>query len=102
MFRHIWLRRGRVDNDPHTVLREIDRVLATVVRRASAGLYRAAAGHGGRGARRPAQKTIGKEPASDPESLCEAVGEAARRIAGGPAAGLPGPGWKSTASACNA
>jgi indolepyruvate decarboxylase len=67
-------------NDPQTAMREIDRVLATVVRRRRPGyleLPRDLVGVVPDGIHIP----FSKEPASDPESLTEAVAEAARRIA---------------------
>jgi indolepyruvate decarboxylase len=67
-------------NDPQTALREIDRVLDTVVRRRRPGyleLPRDLVGVVPDGVHNP----FSKEPASDPETLAEAVAEAARRIA---------------------
>jgi indolepyruvate decarboxylase len=79
VFRHICCAEAEL-NDPHTALREIDRVLATVVRRRRPGYIElprdmVSAVPDGR------HVPTCKEPASDPETLCEAVGEAARRIA---------------------
>jgi indolepyruvate decarboxylase len=79
VFRHICCAEAEL-NDPHTALREIDRVLATVVRRRRPGyieLPRDMVAAVPDGPHQP----VCKEPASDPETLCEAVGEAARRIA---------------------
>ena len=67
-------------NDPHTALREIDRVLAAVVRRRRPGyieLPRDMVNVVPDGPHMPSTKT----PASDPEALAEAVAEAVRRIA---------------------
>jgi indolepyruvate decarboxylase len=67
-------------NDPHTALAEIDRVLAAIMRFRQPGyieLPRDLVAAVPEGMRVPLQTA----PASDPESLCEAVGEATRRIA---------------------
>jgi indolepyruvate decarboxylase len=67
-------------NDPHTALADIDRVLGAVVRYRQPGyieLPRDLVAVVPEGPHTPIQTT----PASDPESLCEAVGEASRRIA---------------------
>ena len=67
--------------DPQTALREIDRVLDAVVRRRRPGyleLPRDLVSVVPDGIHIP----FSKEPASDPETLTEAVAEAARRIAG--------------------
>jgi indolepyruvate decarboxylase len=67
-------------NDPHTALAEIDRVLAAVMRFRQPGyieLPRDLVAVVPEGSHLPVQTT----QTSDPESLCEAVGEASRRIA---------------------
>jgi indolepyruvate decarboxylase len=67
-------------NDPHTALAEIDRVLAAVMRYRQPGyieLPRDLVTVVPEGTHVPSQTT----PTSDPDSLCEAVGEATRRIA---------------------
>lgn len=66
--------------DSHTALREIDRVLAAVVRHRRPGyieLPRDMVSVVPDGPHTPTRKN----PASEPEALCEAVGEATRRIA---------------------
>lgn len=67
-------------NDPHTARAEIDRVLAAVMRFRQPGyieLPRDLIAVIPEGPHTPSQST----PSSNPESLCEAVGEASRRIA---------------------
>lgn len=67
-------------NDPHTARAEIDRVLAAIVRFRQPGyieLPRDLVAVVPEGPHTATQAT----PTSDPESLCEAVGEATRRIA---------------------
>lgn len=79
VFRHLCCAEAEL-NDPHTAMREIDRVLATVVRRRRPGyieLPRDMVAVVPDGPHMPSFK----EPTSDPETLSEAVGEAARRIA---------------------
>ncbi len=79
VFRRICCADAELD-DPQTALREIDRVLATVVRRRRPGyieLPRDMVGVVPDGLHEPTRK----EAASNPDSLAEAVGEAARRIA---------------------
>ena len=79
VFSHICCAGAEV-NDPHTALAEIDRVLAAVMRFRQPGyieLPRDLVAVVPEGPHLPTQTT----PASDPESLCEAVGEASRRIA---------------------
>ena len=63
-----------------TAFREIDRVLDAAARHEAARLYRTAARHGQRRARRAAYPFRPTEPTSDPESLAEAVSEAAEWI----------------------
>jgi indolepyruvate decarboxylase len=79
VFRKICCAEAELD-DPHTALREIDRVLAAVVRHRRPGyieLPRDMISVVPDGPHTPTRKT----PASDPEVLSEAVGEAVRRIA---------------------
>ncbi|MEN6452249.1 MAG: thiamine pyrophosphate-dependent enzyme [Thermoguttaceae bacterium] len=79
VFRHLCCAEAEL-NDPHTALREIDRVLATVVRRRRPGyieLPRDMVAVVPDGPHTP----VCKEPVSDPETVSEAVGEATRRIA---------------------
>ncbi len=78
VFRRICCAETELD-DPHTALREIDRVLAAVVRHRRPGyieLPRDMVSLVPDGPHTPIRKT----PASDPEVLAEAVGEAVRRI----------------------
>ncbi len=79
VFRHICCAVAEL-NDPHTALADIDRVLAAVMRHRQPGyieLPRDLVGVIPDGPHVPTRQ----EPSSDPESLCEAVGEATRRIA---------------------
>jgi indolepyruvate decarboxylase len=78
VFRRICCAETELD-DPHTALREIDRVLAAVVRYRRPGyieLPRDMVSLVPDGPHTPTRKT----PASDPEVLAEAVAEAVRRI----------------------
>jgi indolepyruvate decarboxylase len=78
VFRRICCAETELD-DPHTALREIDRVLASVVRHRRPGyieLPRDMVSIVPDGPHTPTRKT----PTSDPEVLQEAVSEAARRI----------------------
>ena len=78
VFRRLCCAEAELD-DPHTALREIDRVLAAVVRHRRPGyieLPRDMVSVVPDGPHTPTRKT----PASDPEVLAEAVGEAVRRI----------------------
>lgn len=79
VFRRICCAEAELD-DPHTALREIDRVLASVIRHRRPGyieLPRDMVSVVPDGPHTPTRKS----PASEPEALCEAVGEAMRRIA---------------------
>lgn len=79
VFRRLCCAEAELD-DPHTALREIDRVLASVIRHRRPGyieLPRDMVSVVPDGPHTPTRKS----PASEPEALCEAVGEAVRRIA---------------------
>jgi indolepyruvate decarboxylase len=79
VFRRICCAEAELD-DPHTALREIDRVLAAVVRYRRPGYIELPRDMVGVVPDGPHTPTC-KSPASDPDVLAEALGEAVRRIA---------------------